>query len=133
MRADRDSGLGKLLSDRFAAAPGSDERKAADEKVEKIDDLKKNRTPQVRHAQRIRALYVDPVSTDRWNRPSIEISQSTAQDFISDATNDYAGEHERYTNLEITKDLDPDLFKALEQWPDRPELPLPERPTTLPE
>jgi hypothetical protein len=49
MRADRDSGLGKLLQMRTNATPGSKEPKAANEQIEKLDREKKKRVPDDRH------------------------------------------------------------------------------------
>jgi AbiV family abortive infection protein len=127
-RADRDSELGKLLQARTKATPGSKEWKATNEQLEKLHRLKKKRVPDDRHKQRMSALYVDAVSVGRWNRPSKEISQADACDFLQDAVNDYAVQRSRYAELEITKDVDPDLFGALLDWSDRPELPPPDWP-----
>jgi AbiV family abortive infection protein len=68
-RTDRDSGLGKLLQTRASAKPGSEERKAANEQIERLDRQKTKRAAIDRHEQRISRLYVDAVSLDRWNRP----------------------------------------------------------------
>jgi hypothetical protein len=128
--ADNDSGLGKLLRDRTTAAPGSKEWKAADEQIVKIDQQKKKRVPDERHKRRMSAPYVDVVPPDRWNRPAKEITQAMAWAFLQDAANDYSLQYsQRYTDLEIKiKREDPELFNALTQWSDRPELPHPEWP-----
>jgi AbiV family abortive infection protein len=123
-RAHRDSGLGKLLN----ARPGSKEWKAANDQIEKLNRQKKKRVPDDRHRQRMSALYVDAISVGRWNRPSKEISQACASDFLQDAVNDYSVQYSRYAELEITRHSNPELFSALQQWPDRPELPTPEWP-----
>jgi AbiV family abortive infection protein len=47
MRADRDSGLGRLLQSRFEAPPGSDEWKETDDRLAKIDRTKEKRVPGV--------------------------------------------------------------------------------------
>ena len=65
MRADRDSGLGKLLQTRTSTTPGTEEWKAANEQVEKLDRQRKRRVPDDRHKQRMSALYVDAVSLDQ--------------------------------------------------------------------
>jgi hypothetical protein len=133
MIADRDSGLGKLLQTRMSATPGSKEWKAANEQIEKLDRQKKKRVPDERHRQRMSALYVDAGSVGRWNRPAKEISQAHARDFLQDAVNDYSLQYSQgYTELEIIKDGDPELFHALVQWSDRPELPRPEWPPYVP-
>jgi hypothetical protein len=47
--------------------------------------------------------------------------------FLNDARNNYSLQQcDRYTNLEILKAIDPELSAALEQWPDRPQLPFAE-------
>ena len=51
--------------------------------------------------------------------------------FVCDAVNDYSLQYaQNYITGDdpILKQLDPDLFHALEQWTDRPELPSPEWP-----
>ena len=119
MRAtDRDSGAGQLLMSRSTAQPGTEEWGKTDEALAQIDRRMKREVPTKRHEQREVALYVDPIeplSVDRWNRPSMEISKALAQDFILDARNDYVIQFDRYTNCEI---MEPDLSIALEQWPD---------------
>jgi hypothetical protein len=58
-----------------------------------------------------------------------KISQEHAREFLQGAVNDYSLQYsQRYTELEIVKSLDPDLFQALVQWSDRPALPPPEWP-----
>jgi hypothetical protein len=77
------------------------------------------------------ALYVEPKSSSEWNRPA-DISAKTAYDFLRDSVNDYSG---RYSQAYITsdqpilKDVDADLYSALEQLTDRPQLPPPEQPS----
>ena len=132
MQADRDSGLGQLLMTRMTAQEGSEERKKADDALKGIDRRMKREVPSRRHQQRELALYVDPVeplSVDRWTRPSIEISKEAAQRLINEARNDYAGQLEnRYNNLEFVKHLDAELCRSLKEWSDRPTLPLPGEP-----
>jgi AbiV family abortive infection protein len=125
MRADRDSSAGKLLMSRMTAQPGTEEWRKTEKALAEIDRRKKRAVPTERHEKREVALYVDPIgplSVDRWNRPIIEISQMRAFDFITDARNDYAIQLDRYTNLVIMECTDAELSKALELWPDRPEL-----------
>jgi AbiV family abortive infection protein len=131
MRTDKDSGLGKLLQTRASAKPGSQERKTADEEVKRLDRQKTKRAPGDRHEQRISALYVDAVSLDRWNRPIKEISPTSAYQRLQDAANDYSRQYDRYTNPEIYKPDDPELYAALEKWTDRPTL-APTEPPLLP-
>jgi AbiV family abortive infection protein len=129
MSTNRDTGLGKLLQTRMEATPGSKEWKAAHEQLEELNKQKKKRVPDERHRERMSALYVDAVSVGRWNRPAKKISQEHAREFLQGAVNDYSLQYsQRYTELEIVKSLDPDLFQALVQWSDRPALPPPEWP-----
>jgi AbiV family abortive infection protein len=134
MRADKGSGLAKLLQTQMSAKPGSKEWKEAREQIEKLDRQKKNRIPGNRHEQRMSALYVDAVSPDRWSRPTTEISQTSAFDYLQDAANDYSIQYDHYTNPQLYKPDDLELYTALEKWTDRLTLPSPERPllpTTL--
>jgi AbiV family abortive infection protein len=129
-RADRDSGLGKLLRARMENHPQSPEWRKADVELKQIDETKKKRTPSDRHEKRIAALYVEPISESEWNRPAT-ISASTAHDFLQDAVNDYAGRYGQgyITSADsILRHVDPELYSALEQWSDRPELQPPEWP-----
>jgi hypothetical protein len=127
IRADRGSGLGELLQSRFEAPPGSNEWKEADDTLAKIDRGKKKRVPGERHEQRMSALYVDPVSIGRWNRPALAILQLSAWAFLTDARNEYSIQQcDRYTNLEVLEAIDPELRNALKQWPERPTLPIAE-------
>jgi AbiV family abortive infection protein len=130
MRADNESGLGKLLQNRMTAPLGSKERKEADNQIDKIDQIKSKRTPDDRHRLRMKALYVDILSEDQWNRPAQEISQADAYEFLADAINDYGLQRsQRYVHLELLKPDDPELRDALVAWSGRPELPHVEHPS----
>jgi AbiV family abortive infection protein len=121
-RTDAASGIGKLLQKRANAAPGSKERQELDKQVEKIDRLKLKRTPEDRHRLRMKALYVDLLSEDQWNRPAQEVSQTETYDFLIDAMNDCGLDRsQRYLELEILKANDAELHDALVEWSDRPE------------
>jgi AbiV family abortive infection protein len=130
-RTDRDSELGRLLQIRTRANPQSEEWKKVDAEVAKITEQQRKRTPQMRHDQRISALYVQPnAGSKSWNRP-VTTSPSAAHDFLNDAVNDYSGQYsQRYISSAdpILKHIDPELYNALEQWTDRPELQPPEWP-----
>jgi AbiV family abortive infection protein len=71
---------GSLLQTRMQAPLGSKERQEANKQVDKIDQLKFKRTPDDRHRLRMKALYVDVLSEEEWNRPAQEISQTEAYD-----------------------------------------------------
>src|SRR5260221_5290486 len=98
--------------------------------VDKIDQLKSNRTPDDRHRLRMKALYVDFLSEEQWTQRAREISQTAAYEFLVDATNDYELQRwQRYTDLLLVESGDPELHDALAQWSDRPELPQVEAPS----
>jgi hypothetical protein len=113
------------------SSPGSEEWIKAEEALDKIHRTMKERVPQERHKQRMSALYVEPLSNGLWNRPATAISSSAAERFLTDAVNDYAVQYsQRYITDDdpMLKHLDGELFRALEQWSDRPTLPRPEWP-----
>lgn len=128
MTADRDTGAGRLIMSRITALPGTEEAKQTDDALARIDRRMRREVPTERHEQRQLALYVDPVeplAADRWNRPSTEITKGRAQAFLQEARNDYSVQSSNcYNDLELLKDIDPELGQALEQWSDRPTLPL---------
>jgi AbiV family abortive infection protein len=129
-RSNNESGVGKLLQTRFKAPLGSKERREADKQIAKLDQVKSKRTPNDRHQLRMKALYVDILSEEDWNRPAQEILQTDAYDFLVDAMNDYRLQRsQQYMELEILQAFDPELHDALVQWPDRPKLPHVEPPT----
>jgi hypothetical protein len=126
-------GLGKLLRVRMESHPQSEEWKQADAALTRISETKNKRVPSDRHKSRMSALYVEPISEHRWNRPA-ETSSVFAEQFLQDAVNDYSGRyHNGYSKstFAIMKDFEPELYNALEQWSDRPELQLPEWPGLL--
>jgi hypothetical protein len=125
MRADRDTGLGKLIQSGMTS--GSKEWKAAKEQLEDLRRRKAKRDPGERHEQRMSALYVDPLPGG-WNRPIKEVTQAIASDYLQEAANDYRGSYDRYTNLETYKPNDSHFYSALEEWTSRPTLPSPESP-----
>jgi AbiV family abortive infection protein len=131
LRVVRDPALAKLLDTYLSAKPDSEERKTAREQLE-LDDKRTKRIPVERHKQRMSALYVDAVTPDRWNRPTREISPTSALLYLQDAANDYSVQYNHYTNLEIGKLADLELYTALEKWVSRPTLPPPERPELPP-
>jgi AbiV family abortive infection protein len=128
MTVDTDSPLGGILGTYMTVKPGSEEWKTAREQLEQA----RQSVPVQRHKQRMSALYVDAVAPHRWCRPTREISQPTAYAYLQDAANDYSGQYDRYTNPEIYKPDDLELYTELEQWIGRPTLPIPERPELPP-
>ena len=122
IRADTNTVLGRLLQ---TSTP------VAKEQLEKLSRQKAKRIPNERHEQRMSALYVDPVPGG-WKRPTEEITQAFAFDYLQDAADDYSLQYDRYTNPETYKPDDPGFYSALEQWADRPTLPRPERPLLPP-
>jgi AbiV family abortive infection protein len=118
MRADRNTGLGKTLTDRTTNPPQSQEFNK-------------------RHSKRMRSLYVQPTLGSDWNRPA-DVSATDAHNFLQDAVNDYSGRyHQGYitSDQSILKNIDQELHDALDRLTDRPQLPPPEwpsLPTVLP-
>jgi AbiV family abortive infection protein len=131
LRLVTDPALAKLLDTYLNAKPDSEERKTAREQLE-LDDKRTKRIPVERHKQRMSALYVDAVAPNRWNRPTREISPTSALLYLQDARNDYSVQYDHYTNLEIGKLADLELYTALEKWVSRPTLSPPERPELPP-
>jgi hypothetical protein len=148
MRMERDSGQARLFEIRRTAKPISKEWKAANDQIERLDHQQRKRAPDDRHRQRMAALYIDDVSDTQWRRPEMEVSAMQACNFITDAMNDYSGQYQRYTNLELLKpekrelhdaqqnnpklydalQIDLELYNALQAWTDRPQLPPPRIP-----
>jgi AbiV family abortive infection protein len=130
LTTDRTTVLGKHLTSRKTYAPQSEEWKEADAALKQISDQKAKRTPDDRHSKRMRALYVEPKSSTEWNRPA-NILAEPAHNFLQDAVNDYSlRSHQGYiTPDHILKHIDPELYDALEQLTDRPQLPPPEHPS----
>jgi AbiV family abortive infection protein len=125
MMADRESGLGKLMRARWEHHPQSPEWQKANVELERINDSKRKRLPSDRHEKRTLALYVELLSTGQWNRPAAT-SADAAHTFLQDAVNDYAGRYDQgYITAadSMVKHIDPELYSALEQWSERPELP----------
>jgi AbiV family abortive infection protein len=128
--SNQESGIGKVLLDRMTANSQSPEGQKVRAELEQITKRAKNRVPSDRHEARIAALYVEPVSGNKWKRPA-DTSRAKAQTFLQNAVNDYAMRYDQgYIRPpdSILKHIDPELFNALEQWSDRPELWRPERP-----
>ena len=133
LRADNESGLGKVLNAKMRSKPGSAEWDAAEKQLEQIDDTKRKRVPHDRHGQRTSALYVDPISPTGWNRPTKKITEDDARNFLMDAANDYSIQsQQRYGTPELCKEDDPEFFAALTGWAARPTMPIPEWPLTPP-
>jgi AbiV family abortive infection protein len=124
LTADRDSGLGKLLWAKLEANPQSAEWKQADAMLTQISETKNKRVPSDRHKSRVSALYVEPISEHRWNRP-VETSAAFARQFMQDAVNDHAGRcHQGYITSDdpILKHLDLKLYTARKLRTGRPKL-----------
>src|SRR5258706_226447 len=69
--------------------PPSPEYDALDAELRKIIKAKQKRTPNDRHDMRVAALYVEPISETRWNRPA-DTSPIVAFEFLREAVNDYS-------------------------------------------
>jgi AbiV family abortive infection protein len=69
LRANNDTGLGKLMRAAMTSQPGTPEWDEAEKKIKEIQTQLAKRVPGDRHDQRMTALYVDPLSSTDWNRP----------------------------------------------------------------
>jgi hypothetical protein len=118
------SGTGKLINIKHHEKPQSEEYQDAKKQLDEATERQKARTPGDRHAGRMKAFYVEPtdLGTD-WNKPW-EKDKEAAQHFIEDALNDYAVQRNSVWVLEILKGNDPELAQAVEDWTERPDLPL---------
>ena len=87
IRCQTDSPLGQLLSTKMRSAPSSPEWTAADEKLRKIDEVRRGRQPHDRHLTRMSATYVD-LAEDGWSRPC-DLNPADGANELQDAVNDY--------------------------------------------
>jgi AbiV family abortive infection protein len=126
-----DSDLAEHLQTMAQSPPHSAEWQNTNEKINRMIELEGEGIPDERHKNRQLSLYVQPASEeDQWNRP-VNTSPSDAHKFLRHAVGTYVGRYENgysTSTLSILKVCDPELHNALEQWPDRPELPRPEWP-----
>jgi AbiV family abortive infection protein len=126
-RATGEEGLAKLIRSRIEIDPQSPEYQRASDELDRVTKLQHKRTPHDRHELRMSSLYVEPTDTGTgWNRPQ-QKSQSEAQMFLTDAVGDYAGQHDRFQKGSLEY-IDPEMFQALRQWSERPQLPEPTWP-----
>jgi AbiV family abortive infection protein len=80
--------MNQFLQARQKATPGSDEWRAADEKVHLVDKHRFKQQPDERHTTRKRAIYVDLGDDDTWLRPS-DLMPQVCADEVQTALNDY--------------------------------------------
>jgi AbiV family abortive infection protein len=113
------SGIADLLA-AMNKDPSSSEFQDAKAKLDKIVEARQKRTPNDRHAQRKKALYVEPISETQWNRPG-DTSAIVAFEFLRDALNDYSLKCGNMQDA-ILASTNPELYAALQQWSDRPTL-----------
>jgi len=113
----------KLLRDLIAAKPGTEERQRLHEKIDKKTEELMNRLPGERFADRMAALYVDPLSDTTWSRPIEKVMAEFAYYTLIEAMNDYSGRMEKYSKPgTMMAAVDAELAEALGKWTDRPEL-----------
>jgi AbiV family abortive infection protein len=127
LRFGNDSELGKLHRVLHENHPQSDEYQRADARVLEIVAEQRNRVPAQRHETRMRCLYVDPDETGTvWNRPKDQ-AKDEAQMFLMEAANDYSVQYDHYQRGNVIGE-GKELYDALKQWTERPDLPAPEWP-----
>jgi AbiV family abortive infection protein len=106
------------------AAHGSSEWQAAKDEYERLNAHLKKTVPAERQANRMSALYVDPISVTEWNRPAKTITRQSAFTLLLDVGNEYGLEAAHgYSDLASVATKDTELAAALEQWTDRPTMP----------
>jgi AbiV family abortive infection protein len=125
-RFDGDTVLSRLVRTKWQAKPGTQERTDINEQLGKLDRLKQRRAPHDRHTARMAARYVQPKTNSEWSRPALAIGKTQAREFLEDAIGDYAiiYEQEYPTGSGVLKETDPELSNALEEWAERPSLPV---------
>ena len=103
-------------------------RADARRKLEDITDRLRKRLPEGRHADRMRAFYVDVTDPGGWSRPVDAFTREKAEDVLTQMRNDYALQWDNLQPDRMRSLVDPRLADALEAWPDRPPLPPPPGP-----
>jgi len=126
IRFEGDTVLSRLVRTKWKAKPGTQERADINKQLGKLDRLKQRRAPHDRHTARMAALYVQPKTNFEWSRPALAIGKTQAREFLEDAIGDYAiiYDQEYPTGSGVLKENNPELFNALEEWIERPTLPL---------
>jgi AbiV family abortive infection protein len=136
LTGDDDPEFGKWLRIKMGATRQRPSGRRRTQRLHEYKIIKNKRLPKERHQARLCALYVDPKFESEWRRPIVYTSPADAVLLLRSSVNDYAG---RYHNRYITsresglQHHEPDLYHALKEWSDRPELPRPEWPTMSPE
>lgn len=87
LSADPDSGLGKMMK---LAQENTPEGKSASKSLQEIILKKTKSQPEKRHEQRQESLYVSSDDGTSWNVPSQVTSKAKAQQYLTEAANDYA-------------------------------------------
>jgi AbiV family abortive infection protein len=121
---DGDTRLAQVLRTRMTTSPQSPEYQAAEAELNTITKALQRRAPNDRHSQRAAALYVEPLSENRWNRPA-DTSQLLAHQFIQSAQNDYMPERDRRIGMKTGDPANDEIFDAIAKLPSRPDLPQP--------
>jgi hypothetical protein len=123
----RDVALNELLCKLSENDPQSEEYRKADAQLREIVDEQRSRTAAERHHTRMSCLYVDPDDGGAaWQRPRDQ-ARDDAETFLRDAVNDYSVQYDHYHRGNVHGEAK-ELYDALLQWADRPELPAPIRP-----
>lgn len=122
-----DSVQGEFLKETRLNPPSSSKWKEATQQLDKAMKTVRRRTPSQRHEMRMKALYVEPTDSGHgWNRPSQEYSNGrVVLRFLNEASSDYAAQYSRYASGYIPEEED-ELFRIIQEWNERPELPLPD-------
>jgi AbiV family abortive infection protein len=104
-------GLGRAIQTTLSSRPDSDDYQQAREAIDAAAKAKLGKLPDLRHAARLTALYVDPTENGTgWNRPR-DTTREQSYQAILDFVNDYAGVFNR-----LRKD-EPALLALVPQVP----------------
>jgi AbiV family abortive infection protein len=119
---EADSPLARALAARKQESPGTQAYATADAEVDRILRQMSDEAPDLFHASRLRALYVDPLNASAWTGPE-SVSQGEAFGAINAASNDYLMHRSRMTA--DAQSTDPGLAAAIAAWNGQSDVPLP--------
>ena len=119
---EADAPIARALAARKQESPGTQAYATADAEVDRISREMLDEAPDLFHASRMRALYVDPLNASAWTGPE-SVSQGEAFGAINAASNDYLMHRSRMTaDLHFT---DRSLAAAIAAWNGQSDVPLP--------
>ena len=131
LRGEGESAWARLLRSLHTLPYHSREAAAVRDNVNLARLAKDKRTPDERHATRMRAFYVDlHDDANEWSRPT-DLDPVLARDTLYDAVNDYSVRRDNLTTPGVREFVNADLARALDAWGTKPSLPPPKWPRVL--